>query len=198
MEFTDIAIISEYIQGFGPYAVLLLFALIVIQCHVPFFPFAAVSAICGFIFGFKWGVVVSWTSVVIGSTIAFYLYRYLNFDKFIEKTIKNKRHIPEEFIFGFIVVAHNIPVIPIAVANIVASLSKISMPKFIVATALGLLIPSVSFVAFGSGVESFLAKPSYWTLLLIIVILLLFYLLNKYSYDILELMRRNVFKKRNK
>ena len=89
--------------------------------------------------------------------------------------------MPEEFIFGFVIIAHNIPVIPIAAANIIAALSKISTPKFVAASALGFIIPSLGFVAFGSGIDSFLAHPSYATLLPVIAILLMFYLLKKYS-----------------
>ncbi|HHV15943.1 MAG TPA: TVP38/TMEM64 family protein [Gelria sp.] len=198
MEFIDIVAISEYIKGFGPFALLILFALIVLQCHIPVVPFAVASAVCGFIFGFKWGIAISWISVVIGSTIAFYLYRYLNFGNLTQKILGKRKRMPEELIFGFIVVAHNIPVIPIAVPNIIAALSKISTPNFVTATALGLLIPSIGFAAFGSGIESFLVSPSYITLLPIVVILLIFYLLKKHSHKILELISHNIFKKRNK
>ncbi len=195
MEFTEIVTFSEYIKGFGSFALPLLFALIVLQCHMPVLPFGIVSSICGFIFGFKGGIAVSWISVIIGSTIAFYLYRFFNLDNLARKILGKRRRIPEELIFGFIIIAHNIPVIPIAVPNIIASLSKISASKFVVATALGLIIPSLSFVAFGSGIESFLVSPSYLTLLPIVIILLIFYLLKKYSHKISELIQRNVSEK---
>jgi len=194
LELYDIAAFSEYIKSFGSYALLLLFALIVLQCHIPILPFGVISAVCGFIFGFKEGIVISWVSVVVGSAIAFYLYRRLKLDNFAQKIIGNRKRMPEELIFGFIVVAHNIPVIPIAVANIIAALSKISSPKFLLATALGLFIPSLSFAAFGSGIESFLVRPSYLTVLPIVVILVFFYLIKKYSYKISEFMHHNIFK----
>lgn len=198
MEFTDIVAVSEYIKSFGSYAVLLLFVLIVLQCHIPLFPFGVVSAVCGFVFGFKAGIAVSWISVVIGSTIAFYLYRRLNFDNLTRKILGNRKRMPEELIFGFIVIAHNIPVIPIAVANIIAALSKISGPQFVIATALGLFIPSLSFAAFGSGIESFLVSPSYLTLLPIVLILLMLYVLKKYSAKISELIHHGIFKSMHK
>lgn len=194
MELNDIVAVSEYIKSFGSYAVLLLFALIVLQCHLPILPFGVISAICGFIFGFKGGVAVSWISVVVGSMMAFYLYRRLNLNNLAQRILGNRKGIPDDLIFGFIIVAHNIPVIPIAVPNIIASLSKMSASKFILATALGLFIPSLSFVAFGSGIESFLLRPSYMTLLPIVIILLIFYLVKKYSYKISELIHHDILK----
>ncbi|MGR6837094.1 TVP38/TMEM64 family protein [Syntrophomonas erecta] len=198
MELTYIAAVSEYIKGFGLYALPLLFILIVLQCHIPILPFAMISAVCGFIFGFSRGIAVSWISVVIGSMIAFYVYRRLEVSYLVEKIPEKYKQIPEEFIFGFIIIAHNIPVIPIAVPNILAALSKISTPKFIVATALGLFIPSISFVAFGSGIETFLVNPSYSTFLPIIAIFLIFYLLKKYSHNIMDYINHHIFKKREK
>lgn len=200
LEFNEIVTVSEYIKGFGSFALPLLFALIVLQCHIPVFPFGIISAVCGFIFGFKVGVAISWISVVVGSTIAFYLYRLLNLDNLAQKILGKHKHISvsEEFIFGFIVICHNIPVIPIAVPNILASLSKISTPTFVAATALGLFIPSLGFAAVGSGIESFLVSPSYLKLLLIVIILLIFYLLKKYSHRIFEMIQRNAGKNKGK
>jgi uncharacterized membrane protein YdjX (TVP38/TMEM64 family) len=190
LDFSNVVLVSEYIKSYGSFALLLLFALIVVQCHIPVMPFGVVASVCGFIYGFKAGIAVSWISVVMGSIIAFYLYRFLKIDNLAKKILENRRHVPEELIFGFIVVAHNIPIIPIAVPNILASLSRISASRFIIATALGLLIPSISFVAFGSGIESLLLSPNYLTLLFIVIFLVVFYLLKKYSHKILELIHR--------
>ncbi len=200
MEFNDIIEVSEYIKSYGSFSLLLLFILIVVQCHIPIMPFGVIASISGFIYGFKGGIALSWISVVIGSAIAFYLFRCLKLNNLAKKLLKKQKPIPEELIFGFIVVAHNIPVIPIAAANILASLSRISFSRFTIATALGLLIPSVSFAAFGSGMESFLLRPNYFNLFFIIIILLVFFLLKKYSNNLLDLINHDIFKrkKRNK
>lgn len=196
MEFAEIVTVSEYIKGFGVFALPLLFSLIVLQCHIPVLPFGIISAVCGFIFGFKWGMAISWISVVVGSTIAFYLYRRMNLDNLAQKILRKHEHISvsEEFIFGFIIIVHNIPVIPIAVPNIMASLSTISTRMFVVATALGLFIPSLGFAAFGSGIDSFLVSPSYLKLFLIVIVLLILLLLKKYSNKIFELIYNNTGK----
>lgn len=194
MEIVDIVLISEYIQSSGSFALLLLFALIVVQCHIPIMPFGIVASTCGFIYGFRAGIIISWLSVVIGSIIALYLYRRLKLNKLAGKILKGRKPMPEEFIFGFIIIAHNVPVIPIAVPNILASMSRIKTSRFIIATAIGLFIPSVGYVAIGSGVESFLLKPNYLTLVMIILLLLIFYLLRRYSKDILQLVNKGPFR----
>lgn len=185
MEFDDILIYSEFLNTFGPYALLILILAIILQCHIPLLPFPFISAICGLLFGFQKGVLISWFSVIIGSSIAFHLFRFLKLDQFIQNLLSRYYHGPaikDKYLFAFIIIAHNIPIIPIAIPNIMASLSKLSFIKFLIATAIGLFIPSLIFAGFGAGIETFLIEPNLLTIIPIIIVIIIVLVLNKVDY----------------
>ncbi|QGT99401.1 hypothetical protein SYNTR_0808 [Candidatus Syntrophocurvum alkaliphilum] len=175
MELLDqIIYYSQYIRDFGYAAMLIISIMIIMQCHVPMIPFAIVAGVCGYLFGFQQGIIIAWGSVVIGSFIAFNVFRFFKLDEFTNKILSRYEILPrlnDKFVIGFIVIVHNIPAIPIAIPNIVAAMSKISLSRFISFTAAGLLVPCVLFAGFGAGVDAFLANPGILNLIPIVVII---------------------------
>ncbi len=164
---------SEYVRSFGSAAMLIISLSIIMQCHVPMIPFAIVAGVCGYLFGFQQGIILSWGSVVIGSFIAFNVFHFFKLDKFTDKILSRYKILPkltDKFVMGFILVIHNIPAIPIAVPNMVAAISKISLSRFMTFTAAGLLVPCMLFTGFGAGVDAFLASPGIMTFVPILVI----------------------------
>lgn len=174
MELLDqITYYSQFIRDYGYIVMLILSAAIIIQCIIPTIPFGLVAGMCGFLFGFFPGLLLALVSVAIGSLVAVNIYRFFNLGKFAAKILARYKIVPklsDKIIVGFLVVVHNIPVIPIAVANIVAAISNISRVKFIIATVIGLLVPSILFVGFGAGIEAFLRNPGIITFLPILFI----------------------------
>jgi len=165
---------SLYIQNFGYAAILILSVTIILHCHIPLIPFAVIAGICGFLFGFQQGIFIAWGSVIGGSFIAFNVYRYFKLDRYTGSILSRFKIMPQihdKWIISFIMIMHNIPVIPIAVPNIVAAMSKISLSHFLRATAAGLLIPCVLFTGFGAGIETFMTNPSIYTVVPVLVIL---------------------------
>lgn len=175
MELLDqIAYYSEYIKDLGYLAMIIICIAIIMQCHVPMIPFAIVAGVCGFLFGFQQGVLLAWVSVVVGSFIAFNVFRFFKLDQFTDKILARYKILPklsDKFIIGFIVIVHNIPAIPIAIPNIVAAMSKISLSRFMIFSSGGLLVPCVLFTGFGAGLEAFLTNPGILTIIPIIVII---------------------------
>ena len=165
---------SQYIREFGSAAMLIICAAIILQCHVPMIPFAIVAGVCGYLFSFQQGILLAWGSVVAGSFIALNVFRFFKLDKFTNKILLRYKVLPklsDKFVIGFIVIIHNIPAVPIAVPNIVAAMSSISLSRFITFTAIGLLVPCVLFTGFGAGVDAFLVNPGILTLFPILVII---------------------------
>ena len=147
---------NQYIVGYGYAAFLIISAAIIMQCHVPMIPFAIVAGICGYLFGFYQGMLQAWGSVVIGSYIAFNIFRFLKLDHYTNKVLSRYHKLPklsDKFVINFIVLSHNIPAIPIAIPNMVAAMSSISTSRFIIFTAAGLLVPCILFAGFGAGVN---------------------------------------------
>ncbi|RQD76076.1 MAG: DedA family protein [Candidatus Syntrophonatronum acetioxidans] len=163
---------SEYVRGFGSGAMLIISLSIIMQCHVPMIPFAIVAGVCGYLFGFQQGIILSWGSVVIGSCIAFNVFNFFKLDKFTDNILSRYQILPkltDKFVMGFILVIHNIPAIPIAVPNIVAAMSKISLSRFMTFTAVGLLVPCMLFTGFGAGIDAFLENPGILTFVPLLV-----------------------------
>ncbi len=157
---------SHYIRSFGQAAVFIICAAIVLQCHIPMIPFAIVAGLCGYLFSFHQGMLLAWGSVVTGSIIAFSVFRFFKLDKFSNQIMTRYQRLPElsdKFVISFIVIMHNIPAIPIAIPNIVAAMSSISLTRFTAFTAVGLLVPCVLFTGFGAGVNAFLENPGVLT-----------------------------------
>ncbi len=165
---------SQIIREFGYAAMLIISVAIIMQCHVPMIPFAIVAGVCGYLFNFQQGMLLAWGSVVVGSFIALNVFRFFKLDEFTNKLLSRYKVLPklsDKFVISFIVIIHNIPAIPIAIPNIVAAMSNISLSRFITSTAVGLLVPCVLFTGFGAGVDAFFANPGILTFTPILVII---------------------------
>ena len=170
--FDQIIHYSQYIKSFGQATIFIISAAIVLQCHIPMIPFAIVAGLCGYLFSFQQGMLLAWGSVVAGSIIAFSVFRFFRLDEFSNQIIAKYQRLPElsdKFVISFIVIMHNIPAIPIAIPNIVAAMSSISLTRFTAFTAVGLLVPCVLFTGFGAGLNAFLANPGILTSIPILV-----------------------------
>lgn len=184
----------QLVQSYGYLAILAVFIFIIVQCHVPVMPFAVLAGVCGFLFGFAEGVLLSWIAVVAGCFIAFNVYRFFRLNSLTNKLLARyniKPKLREKLLISFIIISHNIPFIPIAVVNIVSAISEIKAGRFLMATALGLFVPSVLFSGLGAGVGAFVNHPGIMTFVPLAVIVLTVVLykrmdLEKYFYRLEE------------
>ncbi|SHH24895.1 Uncharacterized membrane protein YdjX, TVP38/TMEM64 family, SNARE-associated domain [Thermosyntropha lipolytica DSM 11003] len=176
----DLNFYLQLVQNYGYLGIIAVLIFIIIQCHVPVMPFAVLAGVCGFWFGFAEGVFLSWISVVLGCLLAFYVYRFFRLNRLTAKLLARyniKTQLKDKLLISFIIISHNIPFIPIAVVNIVAAVSEIKVSKFLGATALGLLIPSILFSGLGAGIGAFVNHPRLLTLLplLVVIMTIIFY-----------------------
>ena len=81
--------IAEYIQGFGPMAMVVSMLLDIFVNAVGFLPSIFISTANGLVFGMWPGIIISWLAETIGVVISFYIMRYFlrdTADKLIAKS----------------------------------------------------------------------------------------------------------------
>lgn len=182
----DFSFCMQFIENYGGLATLVVFIFVILQCHIPVMPFAVLAGICGFLFGFTEGAFLSWISVILGCFIAFNVYRFFRLHNLTNKLLDRysiKTKLKDKLVVSFIIISHNIPFIPIAIVNILSAISEIKLSRFIIATALGLLFPSLLFAGFGAGVGAFVNNPGLVTFIPLLVIAATIILYKQVDFD---------------
>lgn len=116
-----------------------LYAMVVIST----LPLAALMTIVGgFLFGSILGTIFSTIGGIIGSIVSFLMFRYLIGwivqEKYASKLIKFNENV-EVYGAGYVFLIHVATVIPFSIINILASLTKIPLKKFIIGTFFGII-----------------------------------------------------------
>lgn len=182
----DFTFYLQIIQNYGGLAIFAVFLFVILQCHVPIMPFAVLAGVCGFLFGFTEGAFLSWLSVILGCFIAFNVYRFFKLNNLTNRLLARyniKPKLKDKLVVSFIIISHNIPFIPIAVVNILSAISEIKLSRFIIATALGLLFPSLLFAGFGAGIGAFVNNPGLVTFIPLLVIAATIILYKQFDFD---------------
>src|SRR5215510_6454947 len=73
--FGDPKTVAEAIQRSGAWGPSILFVLFVLQVFIAFIPGQALMVASGYIYGFAGGMIITWTSLVVGGQAAFWLAR---------------------------------------------------------------------------------------------------------------------------
>jgi len=154
IEHGDIALLAEYLRGFGPWSVLITIILFVIMTFTIVFPFMILSGAAGIIYGIFWGVVISWTGEVVGAVVMFVFARYF-FRQYIGKLIHKSKYLTQVDDYsatgGFkaLLIARLLPLAPSGIITAVAAISQMSARDFFLATVIGKLPPVIIKVMLG-------------------------------------------------
>jgi len=132
--------VSAYLQGYGALGPLVLFSLLIAQVFVAVIPGHALMVTAGYVYGIL-GLIVTITSTVLGSQIAFLIARRhgrsliyrLASQQVIDRWDKAAKHQGILFYFFTFV----LPIFPSDLMCYVAGLSNISPRRFFVANFLG-------------------------------------------------------------
>ncbi|MGC9349189.1 MAG: TIGR04283 family arsenosugar biosynthesis glycosyltransferase [Anaerolineae bacterium] len=149
----DTSVIREFIQGTGAWAPLVWAILYTVVAPIPFVA-PILSPVAGLLFGTIWGLPLVLLVATLSSVIPFMLARWLG-RAWVERRIDGKK--VEELYersegmdgFLFVLLLRLVPVLPWELQNYVAGVTKIGIPTFLAATALGILPGSTSLVLFG-------------------------------------------------
>lgn len=144
LQITDVGRLVELYRSLGTWAVLISLGLNIMQTFVVFMPSLVLSGANAVVFGLFWGTIISWAGEVIGSVLAFALYRYFGRST-VEELERSRAYLKKideigtDRGFGIILVLRILPLMPSGIINLLAGLSKMSFAAFFTATALGKL-----------------------------------------------------------
>ena len=134
--------IAEYIQGFGPMAMVVSMLLDIFVNAVGFLPSIFISTANGLVFGMWPGIIISWLAETIGVVISFYIMRYFlrdTADKLIAKSTVLMKVDDFSGKNGFVVMlfARSLPYFPSGVITALGAISKIKPRDYILANLIG-------------------------------------------------------------
>jgi uncharacterized membrane protein YdjX (TVP38/TMEM64 family) len=155
--FSDLDAVIESIRGYGLWGPAVLFILFILQAFIAFIPGQALMIASGYIYGFLGGILITWTSLVVGGQIAFWLSRKYG-RPFAEKWIApatldrwDKSAAGQGV--AFYVITLVMPLIPNDAMCYVAGLGNMPARRFLLANMLGRGIASILTVTVGAYVS---------------------------------------------
>ena len=152
--------IAEYIQDFGPMAMVVSMLLDIFVNAVGFLPAIFISTANGLVFGMWPGIIISWLAETIGVVISFYIMRYFlrdTADKLIAKSTVLMKVDDFSGKNGFVVMlfARSLPYFPSGVITALGAISKIKPRDYILANLIGKFPSTALEVAIGTDIVNF-------------------------------------------
>ena len=152
--------VAEYIQSFGPMAMVVSMVLDIFVNAVGFLPSIFISAANGLVFGMWPGIIISWLAETIGVVISFYIMRYFlrdTADKLIAKSTVLMKVDDFSGKNGFVVMlfARSLPYFPSGVITALGAISKIKPRDYILANLIGKFPSTALEVAIGTDIVNF-------------------------------------------
>ena len=149
--------VAEYIQSFGPMAMVVSMVLDIFVNAVGFLPSIFISTANGLVFGMWPGIIISWLAETIGVVISFYIMRYFlrdTADKLIAKSTVLMKVDDFSGKNGFVVMlfARSLPYFPSGVITALGAISKIKPRDYILANLIGKFPSTALEVASGTGI----------------------------------------------
>jgi uncharacterized membrane protein YdjX (TVP38/TMEM64 family) len=140
-------------QGFAGLGLFLAVATAAIAVGVPRL---AVSFLAGYAAGLTMGIVLALIASILGSALAFYYARWIGRD-FVRRRLGNRAGRVDAFLgrnsFATIVAIRFLPVGNNLLTNLVAGISAVPAPAFLLGSAVGFVPQTIVFVLLGSGVR---------------------------------------------
>ena len=156
--FQSIETAREYIAGYGLFAPLISATLMIFQSVIAPLPAFLITIANGALFGFWWGMLLSWSSAMLGAALCFYIARFLgakHVARIVSQPVVNKT---DQFIQKYgnyaILIARLIPYIPFDVVSYVAGLTRIRFIGFWLATGIGQLPATAVYTYLGNRIST--------------------------------------------
>ena len=176
--------LAAYLRSFGPWAVLISFALDVLINAGSVFPSIFLSTANGLLFGLPLGIAVSWLAETTGVVVSFYLMRFFFRDaaeKLIEKS-NSLKHIDEasgKHGLEWMAFARALPYFPSGILTAVGALSSISARDYIIANLIGKFPSTALEVVIGHDVVNY-QQHSERLAILVVLVALIFFVYSRY------------------
>lgn len=152
----DTGSVQAFIRGSGPWAPLV-YALIYAAAS-PFPGIAPLlSPLAGILFGLAWGLPLVISAATLSSLIPFAIARKFG-REWVSSKVEGRKfeeiyeRSKDQIGFVFVLLLRLVPVLPWELQNYVAGVTRVRVPSFLLATALGILPGSTAFVLMGESV----------------------------------------------
>lgn len=139
--FSDLDSVIGTIRGYGLWGPVVLFLLFTLQTFLAFIPGQALMISSGYVYGFTSGMLITWTSLVVGGQAAFWLARHYGrpfAERFISAPVLDrwdKSAAGQGVIFYVITLV--MPFVPNDAMCYIAGLGSMSPRRFLAANILG-------------------------------------------------------------
>lgn len=135
--------VVAYLRGFGPWAAVVSFCLMVLQSVIAPIPAFLITLSNAAIFGWVKGAILSWTSAMVGAALCFWIARIFGRD-LVEKIVKKgSLEQVDEFFEKYgkfaILVCRLLPFVSFDVVSYAAGLTSMGFAEFLLATGIGQL-----------------------------------------------------------
>ncbi|MYF99438.1 TVP38/TMEM64 family protein [Candidatus Poribacteria bacterium] len=156
--FQSIETVREYIAGYGLFAPFISAILMIFQSIIAPLPAFLITIANGALFGFWWGMLLSWSSAMLGAALCFYIARLLGAKYVVRIVSQPAVNKADNFIQKYgnyaILIARLIPYVPFDAVSYVAGLTRIRFIGFWIATGIGQLPATVVYTYLGNRIST--------------------------------------------
>lgn len=149
----DVDLVRGYILGFGIWAPIVSFLLMIFQSVVAPLPAFIITFANASLFGWVYGSILSWSSAMVGAALCFYIARFLGrsaVEKLTSRTALEKvDHFFKHYGKYAIVIARLLPFISFDIVSYGAGLTSMRFWPFFIATGIGQLPATIVYSYIG-------------------------------------------------
>ena len=149
----DFTVVREFVASYGVYAVLVSFALMILQSIAAPLPAFLITFANASLFGWWKGAILSWSSAMAGAAVCFFIARILGRDVVEKLTSKAGLEQIDEFFDKHgqlsILIARLLPFISFDIVSYAAGLTSMSFGSFFLATGIGQLPATIVYSSVG-------------------------------------------------
>lgn len=150
----DVESVKEYILSFGYWAPAVSFFLMLFQAVLAPLPAFLITFANAALFGWVFGVILSWSSAMAGALLCFWIAKYLGRDAVMRLTSRTGLEQIDAFFARHgkyaILIARLLPFISFDIVSYAAGLTSMRLVPFLVATGIGQLPATVIYSYVGS------------------------------------------------
>ena len=178
----DIDSLKQYILSYGALAPIISFILMIVQSVAAPLPAFLITFANAALFGWKWGAFLSWSSVMAGAALCFFIAKFLGRDVVEKLTSKYAIDSIDEFFDKYgkytILVCRLLPFISFDIVSYAAGLTSMEFLPFFIATGIGQL-PATIVYSYVGGMLTGGTKLFVTGLLILFVLTIVIYMLRK-------------------
>ncbi len=149
----DVGMARDYILGFGIWAPIVSFLLMVFQSVAAPLPAFIITFANAGLFGWVYGAILSWSSAMAGAVVCFYIARYLGRDTVVKFTSVKALKSIDDFFKHYgkyaILIARLLPFISFDIVSYAAGLTSMGFWPFFIATGIGQLPATIVYSYIG-------------------------------------------------